>query len=665
MPYTPPSISPTGLQPVSPVRSSYSYAGLTNGSSGSSPPLTSKHTQPHNNPLHPNHVRPMLRPTIHHRRSSGPSSPPRAPIPVASFATSQYDKSSPTRPAPIRTDSSSTYGSNEDDETVCTMPTSSPQRHERHLANLQELRDAIREQLPQRKSVSPPGSPERRFLQPNAIAATDHLSPCVRDCSYDPTNSDGEQSSPNTPPEETVDSPRMVRKKSGEIVKPSLKTSYLRRRPLSLPSTPLSKAVHFDVQLEHVRHFLHSEKPLAVSADPSPDTEYGSASEFPFADTASSSETEKQYQVELPNFPTGDRVDFPIRVESVYLSSNSRNLVGKVLAKNIAFSKWVAVRFTFDRWQTVSEVSATYEQTGDSNKPVDWDRFVFTVRLEDITHLEQKQMLFCVRYNVAEQEFWDNNYGANYQVEFRKRPNFLLRRQTPSGRVNRLGAGSSLDDSVIGGDFDVETLEPETFAKNLAQQISSPRSSLLANLGESPPLVKKTMVPISSSSSSSDLPINGTPKKTPTGKAFANRYDFGASLNAAIVSANAAMGFDQSNVPKNVLTKPGSRDYFSPSPLLFKQNAPLRSAAEMKEEKPLTNHTKKSHLSALLQSHHFRSRSYPLGSTSQATEWPGNEDDVTNGYSSDDGVEKPPMGSTSYLDFINTYCFVYSVRWHC
>src|SRR2546423_1324189 len=254
MPYTPPSLTPSGLHSVSPVKSSSSYAGLANGYSV---PSEKQPLSRSPGPVHPNY---HARPPNHHRRSAGPTSPPRGPIPVTAFA---QDRPSPKRPSPIRTassSSSSSSSSDDEEERECT-------RNARHLPNLKELRDAIRE-LPQHKTPSPPGSPDQRFL--NQAVLSDNILTIPDNSRYDSTTSDGEQSSSATPPEvdDGLEFPRMVRKKSGEVVKPSLKSAYFKRRPQSLPSTPVyPKAVHFDAQLEHVRHFLHSEKPLAVSTN--------------------------------------------------------------------------------------------------------------------------------------------------------------------------------------------------------------------------------------------------------------------------------------------------------------------------------------------------------------------------------------------------------------
>ena len=342
-------------------------------------------------------------------------------------------------------------------------------------------------------------------------------------------------------------------------------------------------------------------------------------------------------------------------MESAYLSSTGPNLIGKVLVKNFAFNKFVTVRFTFDHWQTISEVSATYDSTQNNeitNKDPDWDRFTFNVKLEDFTDLENRQMLFCVRYNVMGQEYWDNNYGSNYLVEFRKRPNYLLRSTRPPG-ANGLPCRPS-DDSTIGDDFDID-ISPEIFAKNLAEQITSPRSALLANLGESPPFAKKSAFTCPSISL-----VNGAPKQRRTAKAFSNRYDFSASLNAAIAVANTAMGREESELQKNSSPKSANStdSYFPPQPQPVRPSAPDQVPVGSVEENNFVNNIKKSHLSGLQQSYHFRSRSYPLGYPAQSSSW--TKEDKDEGYNTDDGVDKPPMDSSSYAEFISTYCFVLS-----
>lgn len=131
----------------------------------------------------------------------------------------------------------------------------------------------------------------------------------------------------------------------------------------------------------------------------------------------------------------------------------------------MAFQKRVAVRFTLDDWQTVSEVICTYSGSlpnipppfSSSNSPFtpshsrsatvsglpssassghlpisngkseSWDRFTFTIKLEDVERtLPNKRMFLVVRYQVPSQwgwetgsEWWDNNADKNYEFAFK------------------------------------------------------------------------------------------------------------------------------------------------------------------------------------------------------------------------------------------------------
>lgn len=232
---------------------------------------------------------------------------------------------------------------------------------------------------------------------------------------------------------------RMVRKKSGQVVKSSLKSSRSSSRSGSLsvftttqasksePTTPTSKAVHFDSKLEHVKLFLSEQKPLAVSRDGSPtDDTSGTDSDFPrfIFGTDQSGEhegrrlTRKKLVMQVTNMP----IRVPpymdnVAIEELVLSPDGASILGKVHVRNLAFSKWIAVRFTFDSWQTTSEVTGKYL---DSISP-EFDRFSFAIRLNDLlARIESKTLLLAVRYSIEGREMWDNNGGQNYRVTFSK-----------------------------------------------------------------------------------------------------------------------------------------------------------------------------------------------------------------------------------------------------
>ena len=344
---------------------------------------------------------------------------------------------------------------------------------------------------------------------------------------------------------EVLKKPQMVRKKSGELVRPALRPPS-RRRPSSMPGTPtFSKAVHFDSHLEHVRHFLQVDRPLAVSAGSSPADTYESDNEFPFAGGDERRTPPFEWEIIVGNFPveTPARSAQAVRLERIWLSPDQRCLTGSVAVANLAFQKSVGCRFTLDYWKTTSEVAAEYvAEIRPRETPGGHDRFNFTIKLSDLAHLESKTLFFCVRYTVAGQEFWDNNGGTNFQVDFKKKMlpqngknNFQgasSRPLNPLPRSNRRPNPSSAPrpksmpvgfDDFGGGGSRVDFGQPQ---------------SIHDYLGEPGPSLR-----LKGTKSTSNLPSDNLTARlsSPSGQAFANRYDFGASLTAAVQAAKDTM----------------------------------------------------------------------------------------------------------------------------
>ncbi|KAH9890540.1 putative phosphatase regulatory subunit-domain-containing protein [Cubamyces lactineus] len=227
------------------------------------------------------------------------------------------------------------------------------------------------------------------------------------------------------------DAAAVARKKTGEPLKSSLKS----RRPVvrgdlsvvtgisstkSEPSTPMGpKSVHFDAKLEHVKLFLAEQKPLAISREGSPTDTSGTESDFP-SSIYGSARDDRMLTMRLTNKPATPPADADIALEDIVLAPEGTALNGTVRVKNLAFEKWVAVRFTVDEWQTTSEVTARYSESLMGGV---YDRFVFTIRLGDMLARIEDKTLFCaLRYNVAGREIWDNNATENYKVTFAKVP---------------------------------------------------------------------------------------------------------------------------------------------------------------------------------------------------------------------------------------------------
>jgi len=384
--------------------------------------------------------------------------------------------------------------------------------------------------------------------------------------------------------------PQMVRKKSGELVRPALRPPS-RRRPSSMPGTPtFSKAVHFDSHLEHVRHFLQVDRPLAVSVGSSPAETYESDNEFPFhGDERRTPPFEWEIIVGNSLVDTPARRAQPVRLERVWLSTDQKCLTGSIAVANLAFHKSVVCRFTLDYWKTTSEVAAEYvAEIQPRETPEGHDRFNFTIKLSDLAHLESKTLYFCIRYTVAGQEFWDNNGGTNFQIDFKKkmlpqngkfglqgaasRPANALprsnRRPNPSSAPRPRSMPVGFDDF---GGSKLDFVEPQ---------------SIHDYLGEPVPALR-----LKGTKSTSNLPSDNLTARlsSPSGQAFANRYDFGASLTAAVQAAKDAM-----SKPDGLYMRPARRPTpANPAvPRLAPPAPPAPKAAPVKESstaKPTSN----------------------------------------------------------------------------
>ncbi|KAG2746780.1 hypothetical protein P692DRAFT_201806964 [Suillus brevipes Sb2] len=247
---------------------------------------------------------------------------------------------------------------------------------------------------------------------------------------------------------------------------PQRNTNHLHLRSRSEPSTPTSHApknVHFpdtDIGLASIRIFSRSARPAAVST---PDDETETEAEdqpstgFPFPKfTSPSPQFEMDTAISSVVPVTNPPPNANILIESLTFSQASSKCVnphlsGTLLVRNLAYEKHVAVRFTLDEWQTVSEVRAQYVTSVPSlplaftrSKPTvgdlvaagsdkcGWDRFSFLIRLEDYAHsLGSRVLWLAARYRLHSAcvspadaggpggEWWDNNNGGNYRVAFR------------------------------------------------------------------------------------------------------------------------------------------------------------------------------------------------------------------------------------------------------
>ena len=436
--------------------------------------------------------------------------------------------------------------------------------------------------------------------------------------------------------------PSMVRKKSGELVRPALRPSYARRRPSSMPGTPTySKAVHFDSHLEHVRHFLQVDRPLAVSAGSSPVECYDGEMEFPFGgnENVRSPSPPFQWEIRLSNFPreTVGRKDMPIRVDKVFLSADNKHLIGSVAVANLSFHKLVVARFTLDYWKTTSEVVAEYVNDVRRKGCEDGlDRFEFSIKLEDQANLEEKTLFFCVRYNVNGQEFWDSNNNINYQVDFAKkampqngkqgiqgagaRPLTALPRSKPSP-PNSSGRPRSMHASF------------DDFADGLESHydFSAFQQPAAKVVGDQPLRFRNTK------SRGKIVPDAPGRRNNAAGQAFGNRYDFGASLSAAIQAAGTTVG-DRGGpqFKDDVKLAPAKQTSFSQKPA--NHSGPTATAPSASPDNLSARANKPVVEPSATKPLVVKDSAKPLALTS----------------------EKPSLQSSSYHELLDKYCFVRS-----
>ncbi|PWN28964.1 hypothetical protein BDZ90DRAFT_135472 [Jaminaea rosea] len=449
-------------------------------------------------------------------------------------------------------------------------------------------------------SRSPPSQDPRR----NMTAALEPPRALQLDMSNLPSPSAGDSTAPQSTSELNE-----IRTKSGRLIKPSLKSSShfvvggrsdqepATARPARAKSTPntpsVPKAVQFDTKLEHIKVFKFKQRPTAISRQGSPEqTETETEEErevFPFVNYARRSptsgnsttsspaassavagvaETDEQLILRLPNFPSSARlsVDKEIFLERIYLADDLRSVKGTVRVRNIAFEKWVAVRFTLDDWVTVNEVSADYAE---SVKDGESDRFTFSIKLNELLNWprgagghETKTMFLCLRYRTGgNAEFWDNNDGLNYQLDFRKRqlpptplptPNVGGARATRSSSVNShtlqtspqaraiaLARRSGVHNNKSGAGF-VEDLRRELDRLKSDEEVET-----------APVLTKRPSAAVADVARRSSPPVS--PGQRSGSPLWSARYDWGESLRnsstAQARSRNAVLDYFTAKPP--------------------------------------------------------------------------------------------------------------------
>ncbi|KAI8401652.1 hypothetical protein FOFC_18521, partial [Fusarium oxysporum] len=72
-------------------------------------------------------------------------------------------------------------------------------------------------------------------------------------------------------------------------------------------------------------------------------------------------------------------------------------------------------------WKTVSETPAKYYRASSSRSVQNYVKFVVGISLFDADGLDSSPLFFYVRYIINGQEYWDDNSGVNFEVDFRRK----------------------------------------------------------------------------------------------------------------------------------------------------------------------------------------------------------------------------------------------------
>ncbi|OAX35088.1 hypothetical protein K503DRAFT_773856 [Rhizopogon vinicolor AM-OR11-026] len=383
--------------------------------------------------------------------------------------------------------------------------------------------------------------------------------------------------------------------------------NHLHLRSRSEPSTPTHphKNVHFpetDGALTSIRIFSRSARPAAVST---PDAD----------ETETEGEDQPSIGFPFPKFPSTPKFDIDptissavpitdisphanVLVESLafsYASSTGVNphLSGTVLVRNLAYEKHVAVRFTLDDWQTVSEVTARHVVSLPSLPPFfalssskttlgdlaargtsnpGWDRFSFIIRLEDYGHnLGSRVLWLAARYRVDSMyptlptelpgpagEWWDNNDGGNYRVAFRAASSSPS--PSSSTRMRRETAPEPMVPSMVA--------PPPPMSREHARGLFVSSSNKGSSPSSSPTRDGKEKFSFSLGSGKLRLPNYAAPPVRPTSPVFSMPTQHPHSPPSPTTTAQR---------PTLQVRLPQSHDYESPSPASSTLSTPSAS----------------------------------------------------------------------------------------
>ncbi|KAK5828747.1 putative phosphatase regulatory subunit-domain-containing protein [Linnemannia elongata] len=445
-----------------------------------------------------------------------------------------------------------------------------------------------------------------------------------------------------------VTTPGDVRTSPVALCRPSSIRSYSSPTPLTSP-----KYVHFNTQLEHVRLFLQGETPACVGErETLVDPRQHDRSTSDIKVTLSNWTPVVANSFQPVNIDSGEA---PLRVETVVLSEDQTELRGKILVQNIAFHKHVAVRYTIDFWQTQCEVGAEFEE---SIKGTSVDRFSFVIPLDMERTLVEKTFCLAVRYRVIGREFWDSNNGMNYHIECKRVVVVVPPTVSDlSKQMTSLLLGTPLADyskpvlkKKLASRYDLTSSLSAAYSQPIAIPTRSTASNLPFGAARTANPNGLSTTPPSQTAYRPSEYITPSPPQNYHHSLYASSPKFmNPYLAVASPPEHFRVGFDMLSLDRPMVNKRGTRNSWNVD--IDVNSAHPSSATSSNGTSAIT-----------IPSSPARSQSYPVGlygsySSSPKASAPISIPNNRVQQQQQQGGHRPAVGSSSYFDLVDRYCF--------
>lgn len=126
---------------------------------------------------------------------------------------------------------------------------------------------------------------------------------------------------------------------------------------------------------------------------------------------------------------TNDFINFFMHKQMIKIQSlkinNENKLIGYLIVNNLAFEKYIEIKFTFNNWLNIHYVNASYNKTISENFDqfkfvIDISSFKFFLNLKNLMANDFLNMELCCRYDVRHETYYDNNNYNNYKITLKK-----------------------------------------------------------------------------------------------------------------------------------------------------------------------------------------------------------------------------------------------------